>query len=117
MMNEEKYIAEKVGKRNPFRVPEGYFDGFATQLMQSLPEQPQSSARSVRLRPLAVAAASVCVLVMCMAAYLLWPAPVSQDTARVHDAVYQVSGEASFEEAADYVMIDNQEIYACLAEN
>ncbi len=33
-MRGEKYIEEKVGKRNPFQVPEGYFEQFASQLMQ-----------------------------------------------------------------------------------
>ena len=38
-MNEEKYIEERVGKRNPFLVPDGYFDHLADQVMASLPEQ------------------------------------------------------------------------------
>ena len=33
-MEEQKYIEEKAGKRNPFRVPDGYFDNFAAQMMQ-----------------------------------------------------------------------------------
>jgi hypothetical protein len=40
-MNEEMYIQEKVGKQNPFRVPEGYFDNLTAQVMQNLPEQPK----------------------------------------------------------------------------
>ena len=30
---EEKYLIEKVGKENPFRVPEGYFDTLTSQIM------------------------------------------------------------------------------------
>ena len=59
-MNEEKYIEEQVGRRNPFTVPEGYFDTFADQLMASLPER-QPRAKQVWLRPLRYAAAVVCV--------------------------------------------------------
>ena len=43
-MNEEKYIEERVGKRNPFLVPDGYFDHLADQVMASLPEQPVQQA-------------------------------------------------------------------------
>ena len=40
MTNEEKFIIESLGKENPFRVPEGYFDHFAEQFMNELPEAP-----------------------------------------------------------------------------
>ena len=35
-MNEEQYLIEKVGKENPFRVPEGYFDTLASQVMSRI---------------------------------------------------------------------------------
>ena len=50
-MNEEKYIEERVGKRNPFRVPDGYFDQFPEQLMNSLPKR-QPKAKLIWLRPM-----------------------------------------------------------------
>ena len=34
MISEEKFIAEKFGRREPFRVPDGYFDDFASQMME-----------------------------------------------------------------------------------
>ena len=73
-MNEEKYIEERVGKRNPFQVPEGYFDSFADRMMQQLPERPVSveaspkvrkPALTVRMRPWLYAAA-------CMPLPVLW---------------------------------------------
>ena len=67
-MNEEKYIEEKVGRRNPFVVPEGYFDTFAVS------QQPLQA-----------------------------------------EAV-KVSTDVAFDEAADYVMLDNSDIYACLSD-
>jgi hypothetical protein len=45
-MTDEMYIEEKVGKRNPFLVPDGYFDHLADQVMASLPEQPVQQAAS-----------------------------------------------------------------------
>ena len=39
MMNEELYIKSRMGDKNPFRVPEGYFDNFAADLMQKLPRK------------------------------------------------------------------------------
>lgn len=38
-MKEEDEIRRKCGTENPFAVPEGYFENFARQLMDQLPEQ------------------------------------------------------------------------------
>lgn len=38
-MAKEDYLLNKCGKDNPFKVPEGYFDQFANQLMTELPER------------------------------------------------------------------------------
>ena len=120
-MNEEMYIQEKVGKRNPFRVPEGYFDNLTAQVMQNLPEQPKRRTKSVFMRPVFYAAASVCALLVAGAAWM-WQAKceTSTDTVQAQAVVQpqqqEVSGEY-MEEAVDYMMLDNHEIYAYLAEN
>ena len=113
-MNEEKYIQEQVGRRNPFTVPEGYFDTFADQLMASLPER-QPRTKYVWLTPLRYAAAVVCVLAMgAMCWFALSSSPDVHQSIKA-EAV-QLSGDAAFDEAADYAMIDNYDIYACLSE-
>lgn len=38
-MKEEDKILKKVGKDNPFTVPEGYFENLTSQVMSKLPEQ------------------------------------------------------------------------------
>ena len=38
-MKEEQDILKKVGTKNPFRVPEGYFESFTQELMSKLPEK------------------------------------------------------------------------------
>ena len=121
-MNEEMYIQEKVGKRNPFRVPEGYFDNLTAQVMQNLPEQPKRRAKSVFMRPVFYAAASVCALLVAGAAWMWRPAAEVSSTAPVQAKAVaqpqqQESAEGYFDEAADYMMLDNNEIYAYLADS
>lgn len=38
-MSDEERITKKIGKENPFKVPDGYFEDFQQQLMNSLPER------------------------------------------------------------------------------
>ena len=114
-MKEEKYIEELVGKRNPFVVPEGYFEQLTDQVMQSLPER-RPRAKTVWLRPVLYAAASVCALFVCATVWLSWPKSSQPGQKEVAEAVQQHPDDAYFDEAADYMMLDNQDIYACLAD-
>lgn len=113
-MEEETYIEERVGKRNPFRVPENYFDEFVAKTMQQLPERRTTRRKSVWLRPWLYAAACVCVLLISATIWLAQPeAEVQQAPVAVTD---QLESDA-FEEAADYMMLDNYDIYAYMSEN
>ena len=118
-MEEEKYIKELVGKRNPFVVPEGYFEQLTDQVMQSLPDR-RPRAKTIWLRPVFYAAASVCALFVCATVWLSWPSSSQQDQKGVAEAVQAVQmqqpDDTYFDEAADYMMLDNQAIYACLAD-
>ena len=111
-MNEEKYIQEKVGSRNPFVVPEDYFVTFADQLMASLPER-QPRAKQVWLRPLRYAAVVVCVFVLGVVSWLTLSPETQQP---IQASAVQISSDVAFDEAADYAMLDNYDIYACLSD-
>ena len=112
MNNEELYIIEKMGRKNPFKVPEGYFDSFADNFMKQLPEEtPTRNAILVKMRPLIYAvAACFLIAVICVSIYntSIGEQPVMAQSSDVD------SNESYFEEAADYAMVDNHEIYACL---
>ena len=124
-MMEEKYLIEKVGRENPFRVPEGYFDTLSSQIMAKVEAEgvaprdiktgKEKRAKTVWLRPVLYAAASVCALFVSVVAYQSYSEQgVAAPTQNVV-ANNQVMMDEYFEEAADYVMLDNQDIYACLS--
>ena len=120
-MEEEKYIEQKVGKRNPFRVPEGYFENFNVQMMQQISEQKSPElkpmAKTVWMRkPMYYAAACVCALLISATAWLLMSNPDTNVSTPVQLASQQEVQDEEFDEAADYMMLDNHEIYALLAE-
>lgn len=118
MNNEDLYIIERVGKENPFKVPAGYFDQLTSRVMSQLPEQtvillPERKpvSRLVSLRPwLYAAACFVAVVVMGVTLYSYQNVATDQQMA-------VATVESNYmDDAADYAMLDNAEIYACLAD-
>ena len=129
MNYEEKEMQERFGKGNPFRVPEGYFDQLTDRVMAQLPEREQQAeqislsdrhpkSRLVALRPwLYAAACTVAVVVMGLTFYSHDVAE-EQPLASTSTTNTTTNTESQYRaDAADYVMLDNAEIYACLAEN
>ena len=139
MKNEEEYLNSRMGKRNPFTVPEGYFEQLTQQVMDRIPqttatidmqpalhaeEQPARKPARVavmkRLRPWLYAAACICVGVFIAAlafnnrSEVAAPQTSAPQIAANTQADYGYYSDAYIDEAADYAMIDNQEIYACL---
>jgi hypothetical protein len=53
MKNEKEHInIDQIGKRNPFKVPEGYFDTFSDRLMTKIDEPAQEKSRFIGFRAL-----------------------------------------------------------------
>lgn len=111
-MKEENRIREKFGSKDPFRVPEGYFESFTPELMNILPERPQAAASSRRsFLPKFMryaAAAAVCGLVLGGSVYV---------SHRIY-ADNRLSEDVSTEmdEYLDYALVSNQEIAQYLTE-
>ena len=104
-MNEEKLILEKFGKETPFKVPEGFFDDFTKDLMAKLPEQQENAPKK---RPAAILAVS----------YLLQKPeqPVVAKQAKDNHIENINNTYNSIDEAAEYTMLDNEDIYAYVSE-
>lgn len=115
-MNEEEYIRQRMGERNPFTVPEGYFDQLAQQVIDRLPAEeaakPQQKAIVRYLRPLLYAAACVAIAVMGTAIYTNRNLETGQQQLAQQDAI--IYSDSYIDEAADYFMLDNAEIYNSL---
>jgi hypothetical protein len=63
-MNKKINILEEIGNKNPFKVPEGYFEGLSDRIMSQLPERvnesPQKPSLWVRVQPWLYMAAMFC---------------------------------------------------------
>ena len=132
-MNEDRKIKELFGKSNHFEVPSGYFDNLTEQIMAKLPEQEARIIEMPARKPLwlrsafhKVAAAVVAILVVSGGVVIgLRQGGVQSHVQVAQHANMQVANhnvetndEDTFDQMADYTMMDNQDIYASLiAEN
>lgn len=119
MEKETFFLEKKFGKAQPFKVPDGYFDGFVKDLMEKLPEE---EARVIEMRPskwhlyrpLAIAAASICVAIFSVGMYL----HSSENTEnKQFTAAQNTTSYSAIDEAADYTMMDNLDMYAYVSDH
>lgn len=144
MINEEKKIIEVFGKKRPFEVPKGYFDSLSEQVMSKIPmpemetfAEPKGRFSGVphkvvdlrfwhhqTLRRMAAAAIGVAVLLGGGVLFGLHRSnQPSGQMAQTHKTSTESSNagyneEVTFDQVADYAMMDSQDFYAQLvAEN
>lgn len=132
MIKEEQILKSRYGTQSSFRVPEGYFDELASRVMASVPEslpaldmQSESASQGARIVPMWCRAVVRKVAVIAGVVLLLGGASIGIGTSlssrqagksvasRGLSSVMH-SEDSSFDEAADYAMLDNQDIYASL---
>ncbi len=118
MTNEELYLNSRMSRENHFRVPEGYFDKLTADVMARLPEREtvvelKPAAKRVFLRPLLAAASVALVAAIAVGVYFNRSAKPAEDEEQMA-AVSTVMPDSYIDDAADYMMMDHQDIYACL---
>lgn len=124
-MKQEDIIKAKVGQENHFRVPDGYFDNFTARMMAQLPEQDSHaeqiamprSRKEVKMWKVIGACAASVIAVVITATALLTDDKATQSNTLAETQTEKVSEhERYIDEVADYAMMDNADIIACLSE-
>jgi hypothetical protein len=130
----EELLKQKFGQENPFKVPEGYFDNFASKFMEQLPEEEPKAvevempvAKRTWIRPMrrfAIAASFAAVLFGAVTYYASTGVNKDQDSqtemasvALKNTETKSVQSDYMMDEMVDFAMIDNAEIYSYLIEN
>ena len=127
MIKEEQILKSRYGTQSPFRVPDGYFDELASipESQPALDVQSVSASQGARIVPMwrravvrKVAAVAGVVLLLGGASIgigiSLSSRQAGKSVASGGWASVMHSEDNSFDEAADYAMLDNQDIYASL---
>lgn len=120
MDKEDDKLRQQVGRKNPFRVPEGYFEGFVSSLSTRLPNENKTATLSHprrQLKFIGVAVACVCAAIFSISVYFVkggkqaTTASVQTDLQSANGAVYN-----DIDRAADYTMLDNEDIYTYVSD-
>lgn len=119
MIKDELFIEKNCGKTRPFTVPDNYFAGLHDKIMDVVNADNtvvMKANRGRRRTLIAAIAAGVAVLLVCAGIALSEVFVQNGDsytaTSLKTDAV---SSNSSFEQMADYMMLDNDDVYSYLA--
>lgn len=132
-MEVEHQLHSTYGNKRPFTVPDNYFSDLSSQIMANIPvEEPvKTSVNTVktkkshfvlirRVRPLAIAAAMIGIVMIAFWSFADYTS--NQKSAAdapekgVGGALSKATSSDSFDEAADYMMLDEDDMYAYVAD-
>lgn len=132
-MEVEHQLHSTYGNKRPFTVPDNYFSDLSSQIMAKIPvEDPVNTPGNTvktkkshfvlirRVRPLAIAAAMIGIIMIAFWSFADYTS--NQKRAAdipekgVGETLSKVTSSDSFDEAADYMMLDEDDMYAYVAD-
>ena len=131
-MNLEEKLLSEYGNKRPFKVPEGYFDNLDEQIISQIVEDKDDTNNHEkvnikpirRFRPLLIAASFVGLIVVGVASINLFQQYQSAEKVetKVNKLMMQPTSQkkidsSEMEEAEEYMMIDQDDMYNYLADN
>lgn len=126
MDKDEEKLIRQFGKIESFKVPDGYFEDFTSQLMNKLPEKSHKKGIfkfhpmvwSSRLRGGIAAAVIAATLTIGVYTYFgKFNVVNSYERSSMPQKENLDQVKSNFDQMADYTMMDNEDIYASLADN
>lgn len=125
-MKEEDTLLKKIGKEQPFKVPEGYFENLTSEVMNKLPEKEKVTYKEepvtawTRMKPFLYLAAMFIGAALIIRVASADYKPVTEDVAATVVAVEEVDTEQISDEmldvALDRAMLDDYSLYVYLSD-
>jgi hypothetical protein len=116
-MKEEDNILKRYGKKNPFTVPDNYFENFRKDIMEKLPEKESANEAKItawqRIKPWIYMTAMFCGLMF--SAKMLMQKP-NDDIQTIADSVHAEFTDEEIENIIDNSMIDDYSLYTYLSD-
>ena len=117
-MNPEEKILQKIGKKNPFTVPENYFENFTQELMDKLPAkeavlQTEAPTLLQRVKPWLYMAAMFCGIMLSVRIFVGEP---QKDEFPISQAEAEMLPDEDWENFIRRAFTDNYETYQYLTD-
>lgn len=121
-MKEDTELKKKIGKENPFKVPEGYFENIVPEIMKQLPEAEAQESVEItmweRVKPWVYMVAMFCGLMFGLRVMML-DKPVNKemntDNVSMTDSVQGIPDEY-IDPILDQAMMDDYTLYMYLTD-
>ena len=121
MDKEDDIFKHQMGRENPFRVPEGYFEDLVSSISTRFLDENQSDISlhpHRRIKLIGIAAACICAAIFGNSVYFgrnekqSTNASVQKEVLSIKASVYN-----DIDRAVDYTMFDNEDIYAYVSDS
>ncbi len=116
-MKEEDKLLEKFGRKNPFNVPEGYFENFTNELMDKLPEKEDVPELKIttwqRIKPWIYMTAMFCGL---MFSFKVLTSNHEKDNSNSSENSLSLFSDAELEIIIDNSMVDDYTLYTYITD-
>jgi len=121
MDKEDDIFKHQMGRENPFRVPEGYFEDLVSSISTRFLDENQSDISlhpHRRIKLIGIAAACICAAIFGISVYFgrnekqSTNASVQKEVLSIKASVYN-----DIDRAVDYTMFDNEDIYAYVSDS
>lgn len=118
-MGKEDNILRKVGTKNPFRVPDHYFEDFTQELMNKLPEkEPMPSMSEItlwqRVKPWIYMTAMFCGIMLSVKIFV--GNPTKNEFPTISQGDIENMPDADWEIMIDRIMMDDYTLYQYLTD-
>lgn len=119
-MKEENKILSKVGTRNPFKVPDGYFTDFTQELMNKLPEKEilyanQEVTLWQRVKPWIYMTAMFCGIMLSVRIFV--DKPNKDEFPTISQSMIDSLSDEEWQIIIERSMIDEYTLYQFLTDN
>ena len=119
-MKEENKIISKVGTKNPFKVPDGYFTDFTQELMNKLPEKEilyanQEVTLWQRVKPWIYMTAMFCGIMLSVRIFV--DKPNKDDFPTISQSMIDSLSDEEWQIIIERSMIDEYTLYQFLTDN
>lgn len=121
-MKEEDNIFKKIGRENAFRVPDGYFDRLASEVMDKLPAEKGNTIRPnkpvvrARLKPWLYAAAMLVGVVLIIGVLIPMQKDANIGVAKAVANDTEVVSDQLIDVAIKGTMLDDYSLYVYLSD-